>query len=608
MYPLKGKLALCLNSPYFHLVFPALIIFVGFFPYIQDGIVLAGGDGDYHLTFQPLLRYAYSWAEDGTGTPVYAISAVFSFTWILKALEEMLGNVAAVKLILYFALCYLTFLSAWLVGRKLHLPPLSSLLIALFHLLNPMSFIYMGRLNMSLTIVPAAIMLYLWTILAYYDSNRKLFLAFGLVSAFFAFANTNPPLFVIMQFCILLSVGVASYYRLGRFNLMEAGKKYLVVLAAFVLFNFWWLINLVYFVSSGAVSDLYTEGTAESFLSMVIGSSGAIVPRSMLFFTSVPLDTALNYFGHFYNLPVAIFMAMIPFGTVALFLFVKKSDPAADRLLYFLLLLACLALFLMKGSQEPFGIAYVLLFKYFPFFNIFKGPVEKFGVLYIFLFTLLLMLAVKTRASGSAPRVFHWTFAMYLVFFSFPLLAGNVFPDSKITNVKGYMTGNNYQTVRYREKENYLHVRQSLAGDHEYYRTLGIPGSRDYYAVTFPLYDNKYYSGIDPLLANSSKPFLIYDNATKPLYQDIESRRYEILLGLFNVKKIILNKDLVPVYQFAGDKSVSDMETSLMKRLRYSRSGSLTIYTNDRWYLPLIYSPDHIIAVRPVIGDRRFSR
>lgn len=588
---INERVLILLNNRYFHLLFFGLLIFIGLLPYFSGGFFLLGGDGDYHLSYTRTLRYVYAWNEDGLGLPNYAIGTIWTSLVILSLIESIINDVALVKFILNFSLYYLCFISIYLVCKLLKTPLVVSFIIALFYVLNPFTFSFLGSLNTSLSVVPSVMMLFFWIILKFYSNNFKLFLFFGLLSSFFAFANTNPPLLVILQISFFISVNIASYYFNERYIIREVAKKYFIVLISFILFNFWWLINLYSFISSGIAGKMYTETVATSFLNMVLSSSNVIILRMLSFRTGFTRNPDENYFGHFYNSNLAVIISLIPIMIVSYYAITVRNKTRKNKLIFSLFITYIGILFLAKGNSPPFGFIYDFMFRHLPFFNIFKGPLEKFGVLYLFVFTLLLIFIMNEIVRRWEQKYVLTLFLVYLIFFSVPGFSGNLFPDSRIGKLPGYTTEDDYETRKYKEKNEHKKIRDSITNDNNTeYRILGLPGSRDYYAVTFRIYDNKYYSGVDPILANTNKPFLIYNRDVEPLYLNIITDNYEKLLGIYNIKKILVNEDLIPRYGFPEKENIFEIKTILNKRMHSKSFDHITIYDNKDHFYPLIYS------------------
>jgi len=146
-----------LENRFFHFAAFSLALAIGISQSFSGGSFPLGGDGDFHLSYSGVLRYFYAWSEDGLGTPNYAVEAVWPLPAMLSLLETFM-DVWAVKLVLNFSLYFLMFASAYLVCVELKVTPIRCFLLSAFFVLNPLSFSYFSRLNMSLAITPAAMM------------------------------------------------------------------------------------------------------------------------------------------------------------------------------------------------------------------------------------------------------------------------------------------------------------------------------------------------------------------------------------------------------------------------------------------------------------------
>ncbi len=572
------------------LLLGAIIAIIGLSYSFADSSFLLGGDGDYHLHYSQLVRYGFSWADDGLGTPVYAICTVFPTIIALSLIEKVVSNITVVKFILYFGILYLTFVVAYLVSREFKISNLTSFLLALFYMLNPFFIVYFTRLNMSLTVVPCTLMFNFYIISRFYRDNFRLFFYFGVTSALFAFANTNPPLLIIIQIALILSLHIVSYYKENHYNFMEICRKGLIISSSFFLFNFWWIVNLLVFYVSGAGEKMYTKAIADEFLNMVVTNSGIIMFRLLTLTSQVPVNTSINYFARYYNTELSKFWLLIPIVIVAIFLIKNRKRSKENRLVRVIFFVCLAVLFFAKGTSKPLGQLYIFLFKNLPLFYIFKGPIEKFGVLYIFLFTLLLIFIFKLLEKRNGFKYWFALLSLYVFCCAIPVLNGNLVPDSLMPNLAGYMEGINYESVVYKDKEGYQDIRNHIDKDETEYRILGLPGSRDYYAVTFKMYENKYYSGIDTMLANSEKSFITFNKETERIYSSMSSEDFKRLLGIYNIKRVILNEDLIPRYSFPEQVMPKEIREILMNQLVLEgKWGNISVFRNPE-HIPCVFA------------------
>lgn len=571
-----------LDNRVFHFAAFCAALGIGISQNFTDGLFPLGGDGDFHLAYGGVLRYFHGWSEDGLGLPNYAIEAVWSFPVILSLLEAGLDT-WAVKLVLNSSLYLIWFASAYMVCAELRVKPFRAFLLSLFFVLNPFSLAYLSRLNMSLTIAPTAMMIFFWAIMRFYGTGLKLFFIFGSISSILAFANTNPPLMAVIQLSLVISVVLAGLIKKGRLDVREAAANYAVVLSSFVLFNAWWLVNLYSFVSSGAAASMYTGETAASFLGLVMSSADLILPRALTLRTGFTANGWENFFGLFYNSAPAILLSAIPIGAAGLFAAI--SSERRNNSAVFAALFACLlAAFMAKGTEGPFGFVFAFLFEHAPFFNIFKGPLEKFGTLFLFTLTLLLALVSKSIERGKA---FDALLCAYVLFFSIPLWTGHLFPESSI---KGSAAADGIESVLYRDRAGFKEIREYVNGAEGDFRVLTFPANRDYYATTFRMYGNRFYSGVDPLYSNTKRPYIIYGKAGEGLYSGISHGGYGRLLGIYGIGMVSIDRAAVPRYGFAHEESAEEIEGLLMKSFQSRRFGEVTLFEAKREVLPRVFA------------------
>lgn len=570
------------DKRYFHFGAFSLLLAAGLYPNFSGGAFPLGGDGDFHLSYANVLRYFFSWSEDGLGTPNYAVEAVWPLPVILALLEPEIGIWGA-KLLLNSLIYSLWFASAYLICMELKVPPFRSFLLSLFFVLNPFALSHLSRLNMALTAAPAAMMFFFWIILRNYGRGLKFFFLFGTASSLFAFANTNPPIMAVMQFSIIASVVIAHLCRGER--PVEAVWNYLIVLSSFVLFNAWWLANLVSFVSSGADRAMYTGETASALLKVVMTGTDTILPRVLTLRTGFTVNPDENFFGFFYNSGPAVVFSAIPFAAACIYAAAARHKGSVPVIAA--LVLALGTAFFAKGTDAPFGSVYALLFEHAPFFNIFKGPIEKFGVLFLFSFTIFLALMGRTLGPG-AGKAFDSVLALYAAFFCLPFLGGQLFPASAVPEIKGHTSGDEVDTFAYTDRPGFMEARAHVDAGEGEFRVLAMPGNRDYYAVTFVMRSNRVYSGVDPVFSNAKKPFIIYGASTADLYNGVREKGFERLLGIYNVGAISVNSAAIPRYGFAGG---SPLELFSIFGGMDSRSfGDIAFFEPDKGFLPKIYA------------------
>ena len=197
----------------------------------------------------------------------------------------------------------------------------------------------------------------LWITYRYYQDNIRLFMYYGIVSALFSFAYSNPPLSAIINISSLFVVYLISYYHNGKLAPMEFIGKYSLVLFSFVLFNSWWLLNLFNIVDDAL--KIYSVPFATAWLEQTVAYATAPIAKS-LSLTHITPAAEWDFLGaHYHSFPLILVTYIIFF----------INDKSHAKFNLHLLAVVLLMIFLTKGSSRPFGEVYVFLFKNIPFFN-----------------------------------------------------------------------------------------------------------------------------------------------------------------------------------------------------------------------------------------------
>ena len=231
------------------------------------------------------------------------------------------------------------------------------------------------------------------------------------------------------------------------------------------------------------------------------------------------------------------------------------------------------------------GVLYELMFRYVPFFYIFKSPVEKFGVLSIFVMFVLLLSLFKGLESSKKNLGVFGLLGAYLVCCSIPVITGNLIPD--------YRLNSNFEMVsrRYIDKAGYKIVRSVVSDELPEYRILTLPGGANY-QVCLKNYQNKYYTGMDPVSWSLSKPFLAPYNAPPMLYSGLSHENYRKLFSLYNIRKVMINTDMVPWFGFIEQEGIPEMDWIFSKFMKKRTMDSIILYDNNDDPLPYFYSSD----------------
>src|SRR3972149_2028018 len=573
---------------YFFIFFYSLLLVAALIPYYTNGSLILGGEGDYVLDFsEHISKFGYSWFPTyNTGMPNLAPSGTGMNIILLYLIESLTKSAAVTNFILIFSIYFFPFLAIFLTAKELKLSPPLSFIVSFFYVVNPFTLYYLICLNQWNVFAVTVMPLFFWLILKNYHNNFKLFFFFGLVSASFSFAYTNLPLLAVIQLSILLSVLFVSYYYNKVFILRQILKKYSLVLASFILFNLWWILGLFKAISDA--KKVYTQSFAESWLETIVGDWGYIIIEKIFSLrVIIPKQTDYDFYAFWYNSALAIIITLIPIFIVVFFVMIVRAEKIHNRLNILILGTLLLTVFLIKGNAPPFGFVYNFFFKYIPFFSIFKTPIEKFGILYIFTLSILLLFVIKGLNGHKYYKPVAWLLAAYLLFCSIPVVVGGIIPEPDV-GVYGKVSR------KFKEKAEYKIVRDAINNDDSEYRILSFPGNGNYQVLIYDS-DNRVYTGLDPLLMNTNKPFIPAYSGIHGLnfllFENISMPYYEKLLSIYNIGKIMINEDLEPWFGFVEKEDAPVLKDIFNgKGMPFQRWGNVTVYDNTSNFLPRIYA------------------
>ncbi len=564
-------------------IFAAFLIF-GLMPYYKNGNIILGGEGNYVIDFGVhLKKFAYTWySVYGHGVPNIWASGTGANIIALRAIEKITQNASFVNFVLVFSIYFAPFLFMyWAVRLMKGVAPIA-FLIGAFYCLNPFCLYYFLNLNQWNAFSLAAMPLYLALVLKFFKDHIRLFFYSLITSLFLSFAFTNTPTAVIIHFSMVVSIVVAGFCFNERFVFLRVLKKYAILLSSFLLANIWWILAFI-FGAGETIKKIYTPANAASWLNTTVEGHGAIVAKMFALTTIIPRTENYDFYSYIHNLFPSKVIALIPALLVFGLAFYIK-DKTTKKNVFVMLVVLLTTLFFLKGPSGLFGFIYTLFFSFFPFFYIFKTPVEKFGLLYIFIFTILIFLILNAYKNNKrAPAIFG-LFVLYLVFCSVPVLSGNL-----INNVSLGAWG--HCTRKYSEKDSYRIVRKILESCPAQNKILSMPGMGNY-QVCLSVGNKIYYTGLDPLLMNTSKAFYASQNQIDGLYKSIYLPDYIKLLGFYNIGTIIVNEDLIPWFDAVGPNDAMTIERVLnASRLDKYRQSNIVLYFNNGPGLrPLVYT------------------
>ncbi|MBU0477588.1 hypothetical protein KKC91_03350 [bacterium] len=571
------------NQYIFFLILYIVLLALALAPYYINNTIILGMEGDYVLDFSAhLSKFTFMWFPVyGVGLQNMSPSGTGLNILLLCLIEKLTGSIPITNFVLIFSIYFFPFLAMYLVCKAIKATPFTSFAIALFYVFNPFVLYYLTCINQwnvfGVTVMP----MFLWVILKYYHSNFKLFFFFGLISACFSFTYSNPPILVIIHISVVFSMVMVSYYRNKKFILLEILKKYSIVIVSFIAFNLWWILNL--FVGAVATAkEIYSASWAHSWLNTTVSGHRPILARMFSITTMIGINPSWDFFTWWYSTMLARLITLVPIFMIIYFVLMVKSKKTRNSLNLAIFSTLLLVLFFVKGNASPFGFIYDLMFKHLPFFYIFKSPVEKFGLLYIFILSVLLLLIMNGIKAHKYYKPILCIFTVYLIVCSVPVLTGNIIPDYNLGSL-------GYGSRKYKDKNGYRQFRESVNKDNFQYRIFSLPGVGNY-QVCLPNYNGKKYTGLDPVLMNTNKPFIAPYNGIGVLYNNISSAKYAKLLGIYNIGKIMINEDLIPWFGIMEKESIPELKTIFDKSMASKKWENITLYNNEDYFLPRIYT------------------
>jgi len=570
-----------------------LVLTLALSKYYSNGSLILGGEGNFILNFTEYLNsFSYQWySAHGQGIMNFFPSATGANIILLALIENISKSPFITNFILVFCLYYFPFLGMYLATREINLRPLTAFLVAIFYLINPTTLQYLINLNQWNASVVSVMPFLFWITLRFYKDNLKLFLFSGATTAIFSFAYTNQPLGIIANLSSLISLYIISFHLNKKMIYSEFLKKYLIVLSAFILFNFWWLLNIFYATKDAIL--YYSQGDTQTWLMQTVDSAAAPILKCLTL-TILTTDYGTDFIGNLHNSFPGHIIKFIPITLVVWIFFISRQIQQ-KKIISRIFLLILFTIFFTKGPNPPFGELYLFLFKYFPLFNIFKSPIEKFGLLYIFLFTLLLLFIFLNIKNAKDSRIFHFFIGGYLIFCFIPIATGNIIPDQ---NLPLHIRDHGKVTRKYVDKFEHVNFKTAIIQEKLNYKIMSFPGMGNY-QVLIKTGEEVNYTGWDPLVKNINKGFLqpVFGNYITEFYIALEQDSSQKLFGMLNIGKLLVNPDSIPWFGYVGSG-----DTSLIRKrfenLPEEKFGNLSVFNNHKNFLPVVYSPRNMFIIQ----------
>lgn len=511
-----------------NIFFISLIFFTSFLAFRQiffSNSFVLGGEADYYFNFTQysktfLLPWLSKWGM-GYYNPLIAGTGFNVFFLIL--MEKITSNnYLIINQLLFYFIVSLPAVSIFILLSFYKINKFVNYLISIFYIFNPFSIDYLHQLNqwtnVSLIFIPILFII----MTCKFKSNIMYFLILFIFFNLISFSFANPPTFLIYI------IATAAYSFINSFNENKYDYRknifdLLIVLLALFLSNFYWIYNLIHnLATSGFAVTSYNQEYATGYLKTVLINSGPMV--SKLFTFSHLSSDSVNHFTHytkwFSSLYVKLFLSI--FVVLIISINLLSSNIKFRLFAFFTLFFA----FFTKGIYPPFSVFYFLLYKFFPYFNIFKTPTEKFGILFLVFFTICIGLFSKKFNRLYSLIVLVPLYCILIVIpFQKGFITGYSIPSPAVSKINSYLTIDRVIDL----DKDFFETIKAIEGFHNNYRFLVLPGNYNY--QIFVKINGKIYSGMDPLLNNTSKDFITfthsaYNNAVIDIFDSINGYKY----------------------------------------------------------------------------------
>jgi len=305
------------------------------------------------------------------------------------------------------------------------------------------------------------------------------------------------------RFAFLTAGFFALFYLLSS-NFSKRHIKYLLIIPGVVviLLHSFWILPLILFRSQ-VLPQGYDSLASVKFLSFA-----TIENTISLLHPNWPE----NIFGKIYFMKVEfLFLPILAFASLLLLVKSKLQDK---KYILTFALLALLAAFLAKGTNEPFGELYIWIFKFVLGGNLFRDSTKFYSIValsYSILipFTLFKLSEkfVKKRNLILVVFILFWVFSLRLLFTpSVSTFRSNEIPES------------------------YNQLRNFIVSQNSYFRTLWVPQWQRY----------GYFSDTNPAIGRGE---ILKIASASSMFLEFEKPEFKTMLEDFSVKYIIVPDD-----------------------------------------------------------------
>lgn len=594
-----------------------IIVLLGLIPltYFREGKMIFGGDHGLWILnpWQQIKSDIFVWNTRG----IEAFAPYFPLLVLPLLLLGVLQSLGVPPFISEAILLTLLFigmgigaylLSISIFGKK---RTLLNLGVALFYMFNPYSMIQWSipsYINLaSLVQYPLMLALFIRGLSSSRIAKNSFIFAFGSI---FLSVGFFMPSYLIISILSFLFYFVFHYFFLakGPGEKKQALKYVSICFLLFFIFHSWWILTF---------ASLFNEGlswfkTSSMGLEWTVSNYSKHSSFTDLFQLQGWPGWGTDTFGYDKNYVENFFLiiaSFLPIATAVIGLLLlnrtKRIDLTEKKKILFFLAFFLIALFLNKGTHEPYGQVNYWLYHYIPGFAIFRTVFVKLGVILSLSMAVLVGIGIETIKEFSLERRSKW-FSFFLIgvlalysLYNYPFFTGeNVLPKRAFSG----------SSPKHELPPSYLDVAKYLNKKPQQSKVFSLPGQGGWSVFNFSKDD--LYIGVDVFAELVNKTFILahtegnlLKDAAYHAFEHSDLRGVEKILGMLNVQNLIMHNDVNP--KVLGGYPPEDIKIKVDNYSLISKEkdlGQLTLYKipDDNFY-PHLYVPEKKIYL---VGDQ----
>lgn len=441
----QGKQWQLFGEPVFLLIF---IAFISHFQWFNPFSILSSGDW-YHWTDEAVKELHISWGSWINYVNFGMVNVQLPFNWFM-VLWSLIVNTgrsfdAASKLIIFIPIAVLSFLSPYVLARKLVGDKSISFVAALFYGTTTYALINQVPIQFVYALSP---LIFYFFILALEKNRTFEWIVFSLI--YWISISYEIRITYIVTFILLFYFVFFYWAKKGRY------VKNIILSSILILgLNFFWMLPSLFGPATQEISSITSRG--------LFGDNLFSIPQSFTIFT-------WNWTGgrpddQFRSQPISWYFWLMPILLTTSLLF--KKDPNRKQILFFWTV-SLVGILLTKQSGKPFLDLYSFLYQHFPGFSLFREA-SKFYVVtaigYVGLLSFALLHFKEKRFFLSKQKDFSITTVLSIILIGFFLWNLSPLVDG---SAQGLFISKNVH-------QDYTVVSRFIAKNEDFFRTLWVP-------------------------------------------------------------------------------------------------------------------------------------